>query len=144
MVRVPKLPLSMTAVVSNTPCSISATDMTSVRPLWFIQLFCVDTHSPQNLAWMRLRPSIEAAGESPGRHYRRPPDTDLPFLFGSRRDTRWDGARGSHEPHLFGPIRSRTPLLYTPTWRFMPGPRRRPRTAARSTHSPRRWRTGRR
>jgi hypothetical protein len=41
---VPKLPLSMVAVVSNTPCSISATDITlSVQPLWVIQLFRVVT-----------------------------------------------------------------------------------------------------
>jgi hypothetical protein len=33
--------------------------------------------------------------------------------------TRWDGARGSRAPYLLGPIRPRTPLLYTPTWRFL-------------------------
>ncbi|COV78563.1 Uncharacterised protein [Mycobacterium tuberculosis] len=36
----------MVAVVSNTPSSISAADMTSVRPLWIIELFRVVTRNP--------------------------------------------------------------------------------------------------
>jgi hypothetical protein len=39
MVRVPKPPLSIMAVDSNTPSSISATDITSVRPLWVFSFF---------------------------------------------------------------------------------------------------------
>jgi hypothetical protein len=45
---VPKLPLSMTAVDSNTPSSISATDMgVRVGLSGCIQLFRAVTHNPE-------------------------------------------------------------------------------------------------
>src|SRR5450755_483868 len=93
MVRVPKLPLSMVAVVSNTPSSISAADMTSVRPLWLFKCFagpCAPrtNSAPQEPPESNQRakseygyghrsklPTCPRSGE-PGSHYRRPPDTD--------------------------------------------------------------------
>src|SRR5215218_8261838 len=65
MVRVPKLPLSMTAVDSYTPSSSSTTDMVVRMPLWItvftVQLFCnVTVCEPPASIWPR--PSIEAVG----------------------------------------------------------------------------------
>src|ERR1700693_1995207 len=102
MVRVPRLPLSMVAVASNTPSSISATDIgvrtASLELFSFFapsratrrvsgQLTGPDGH--REPAWKlpeerkseyayghrSKRPTCPRSGE-PGSHYRRPPDTD--------------------------------------------------------------------
>src|ERR1700728_5021108 len=112
MVRVPELPLSMTAVDSNTPSSISATDIcVRAASLEFIQLFRVGTQNPDGSrtsrrfarCLMRRRPSIEAAELPPIRGARQPlPKTARYRLVFLRSPVvpRWNGARGSRTPYL--------------------------------------------
>src|ERR1700733_1313569 len=105
MVRVPKLPLSMVAVASNTPSSISDTDI-GVRTA-SLELFSVfarqrATQRPYSCRSteeksLNTATAIDGSGRAPrdagkrGSHYRRPPDTDRARLV----VTRWNGTRGS-------------------------------------------------
>jgi hypothetical protein len=80
-VRVPKLPLSMVAVDSNTPSSISATDIVVSGVSLVIQLVSRVSSQPgereseYGYGRRSKRPTCPRSGE-PGRHYRRPPDAD--------------------------------------------------------------------
>src|ERR1700729_2243319 len=92
MVRVPKLPLSMVAVVSNTPSSISATDMCVRAASLDLFSYFAQARATRRVpgqpdgcrVWMRRRSSIERPdlpkSGAPASHYRRPRDKDLsPF-----------------------------------------------------------------
>src|ERR1700730_16798990 len=89
MVRVPKRPLSMAAVVSKPPSSISSTNMCVRAASLDLCSYFAQARATRRVpgqpdgcrVWIRRRPSIEAAdlpqsGEL-GSHYRRPRDTDL-------------------------------------------------------------------
>src|SRR3984957_9543175 len=121
MVRVPKLPLSIVAVDSNTPSSISATDMCVRAASLDLFSYFAQARATRRVpgqpdgcrVWMRRRPSIEAAdlpqsGEL-GSHYRRPRDTDLSsfgVLLCLVGTVRADRARRTS----FGPMGPRTTL----------------------------------
>src|SRR6478609_8863675 len=111
MVRVPKLPLSMVAVDSNTPSSISATDICIRWASLVIQLFrIVPRPGPQMAAT-----AVDRSGRAePGSHYRRPTThVTGPVV------TRWNGARGDARtaPHVHRAASvtkpTRTASLYT-------------------------------
>src|SRR4051812_830056 len=91
MVRVPRLPLSMTAVDSNMPSSISTADMTCVRPLWFScsVFYAITRQNPGNPDGHRSkRPDQPIRAGCPTAT-----TEDRPFEDGSGA-TRWNGARG--------------------------------------------------
>src|SRR5215212_4499098 len=109
MVRVPKLPLSITAVDSYTPSSISTTDM-DVRMASLGSLFSCFASSQR----LNHRPRCgyghrsKLSGIEPGNHYRRPRDQAGPDM------TRGNGARGTARtaPLCSHPNGWRTHLCY--------------------------------